>query len=589
MKIRFSWFRVSVFLICVFLAGVFVFVVPSEKPSRLLAVISESVLVGASLVVAFVLKRSLVHPGIPTGLLLISLSVYMDLLQSITGLMLFETLAVALSVMAVIILLYYIVLHVRNLRIMMIEHEIIINDSNIGVILRNLKDNSFRFNEAARRILGYEPEELKSLSIYDIVLPQDLGFHDEMIERVMKGEAISPFEARYAGKNRKQIDVQVSASLVKNGKGIPDYIMLAFRDITRIKAMELSLMELNKFHRALNEVVTEALESGFDDNTYHDFLFKCVEAFPGADAGIFLLKEEDERFHYVAACNYDFEELKKVSFATDELIQANSDRVMVIKDYAVDYEMDDERQRILLTAGRLREIKSTITIPILIDGKVMMYFNLDSLESSTAFDNPEIQEIAASFGRAVAVLLSRLRLERELNKQRELLEKLSLEDPLTGLPNRRYFFDYSARQIEYLRRMGEEMTILYLDLNDFKGVNDTMGHDFGDELLKEVGKRLNSICRSSDLIARMGGDEFVYVLPSTGKEEAAEVIKRIRNSFKEPFIVENKSIYLSTSIGVALFPEDGKSVRELLIVADERMYSNKGRTNGKTNKSRIEE
>ncbi|HNR80512.1 MAG TPA: hypothetical protein PKG85_09690, partial [Mesotoga infera] len=148
MKIRFGWFRVSVFLICVFLAGVFVFVVPSEKPSRLLAVISESVLVGASLVVAFVLKRSLVHPGIPTGLLLISLSVYMDLLQSITGLMLFETLAVALSVMAVIILLYYIVLHVRNLRIMMIEHEIIINDSNIGVILRNLKDNSFRFNEA---------------------------------------------------------------------------------------------------------------------------------------------------------------------------------------------------------------------------------------------------------------------------------------------------------------------------------------------------------------------------------------------------------------------------------------------------------
>jgi len=589
LKVRFSWFRVSVFLICVFLAGVFIFVIPSEKPARLLTVLSESVLVGASLVVAFVLKRSLVHPGIPAGLLLISLSVYMDLLQSITGFILFETLAVVLSIIAAIVLLYYIVLHVRNLRIMIIEHETIINGSNEGVILRNLKDNTVRFNEAARKILGYEPEELKRLSIYDIVLPQELEFHGEMMERVMKGETISPYEARYAGKNGKEIDVQVNASLVKNDKGIPDYIIFAFRDITRIKAMELSLRELNRFHRALNEVVTEALESGLDNNAYHDFLFRCVEAFPGADAGVFLLKEEDERFHYVAACNYDFEELKKVSFATDELIQANSDRVTVIKDYAVDYEMDDERQRIILTAGRLGEIKSTITIPILIDGKVMMYFNLDSLKSSTVFDNPEIQEIAASFGRAVAVLLSRLRLERELNKQRELMERLSMEDPLTGLPNRRYFFDCSARQIEYLRRRKEEMTILYLDLNDFKGVNDTMGHDFGDELLKEVGKRLNSICRSSDLLARMGGDEFVYVLPSTGKEEIAEVIKRIRNSFKEPFVVENKSIYLSTSIGKALFPEDGQSVRELLIVADERMYSDKDRTNGRINKSRIEE
>ena len=87
----------------------------------------------------------------------------------------------------------------------------------------------------------------------------------------------------------------------------------------------------------------------------------------------------------------------------------------------------------------------------------------------------------------------------------------------------------------------------------------------------------------------MGGDEFVTFSPRPGKKRSPEVIKRIRNSFKEPFVVENKSIYLSTSIGKALFPEDGQSVRELLIVADERMYSDKDRTNGRINKSRIEE
>jgi len=131
------------------------------------------------------------------------------------------------------------------------------------------------------------------------------------------------------------------------------------------------------------------------------------------------------------------------------------------------------------------------------------------------------------------------------------------------------------RQIELSRRNGEEMAILYLDLNDFKGVNDTLGHDFGDALLKSIAKRLITICRRSDLTARMGGDEFVFILPSTGREGAGEAEAKVHEAFGELFSVKGRRVKLTASVGIAVYPENGKSIRELLIVADEKMYENK--------------
>jgi len=204
-----------------------------------------------------------------------------------------------------------------------------------------------------------------------------------------------------------------------------------------------------------------------------------------------------------------------------------------------------------------------------------MYFNLDSFTSSTAFDDKEVVNTAIGFGKAISVLLWRIQTVNELRRQRKLMEKLSMEDHLTGLPNRRAFFDCAERQVEFSKRKSEAMALLYLDLNDFKGVNDTLGHDVGDELLKSVGKRLSTVCRRSDLIARMGGDEFVYVLPSTGKKGSREAETRIHQAFEDPFSVKGRSLKLTASVGIAVFPDDGKTIRELLIVADEKMYENK--------------
>jgi diguanylate cyclase (GGDEF)-like protein len=112
-----------------------------------------------------------------------------------------------------------------------------------------------------------------------------------------------------------------------------------------------------------------------------------------------------------------------------------------------------------------------------------------------------------------------------------------------------------------------------LDLDRFKAVNDSMGHDVGDQLLKAVGKRLSSTMRKSDTVARIGGDEFVLVLPQIPQaDEAAKFAQRALDAFREPFVCDGHRLHITTSIGVAVYPEGGKDIESLLKSADTAMY-----------------
>jgi diguanylate cyclase (GGDEF)-like protein/PAS domain S-box-containing protein len=160
---------------------------------------------------------------------------------------------------------------------------------------------------------------------------------------------------------------------------------------------------------------------------------------------------------------------------------------------------------------------------------------------------------------------------------REKLHFISEHDTLTGLLNRRSL--YNRLNLEIAEQ--NNFTILYMDLDYFKEVNDTMGHDIGDKLLKDVTNRVKKLRRRDDIFARVGGDEFVIVLQNLSKDITINIAKKIIYALEETFTIDKNEIHISTSIGVSRYPQDDNNIKELLKKADSAMYYTK--KHGKNN------
>jgi diguanylate cyclase (GGDEF)-like protein len=165
------------------------------------------------------------------------------------------------------------------------------------------------------------------------------------------------------------------------------------------------------------------------------------------------------------------------------------------------------------------------------------------------------------------------RLADSLQAANEQLRSLALHDKLTGLPNRMLLEDRMAQAITRAGRSGRSFALMFVDLDRFKPVNDTHGHDVGDRLLQEVARRLAGCVRKADTVARTGGDEFVVVLGEIGgAKDAAMVGAKILDELARPFFVEGHELEISCSIGISVYPEDGRDIPTLMANADKAMY-----------------
>ena len=163
-------------------------------------------------------------------------------------------------------------------------------------------------------------------------------------------------------------------------------------------------------------------------------------------------------------------------------------------------------------------------------------------------------------------------------KAREMINQQANFDPLTGLPNRRLMLDRLEQLIKQSTRSQTSLAVIYIDLDNFKDVNDSRGHDIGDELLKVVAQRLRSEVRDTDTVARIGGDEFVILLGQLDRPEKADIIiRQIIKNMSEPILINGEMIYVTVSLGISMFPNDGDDGKALLLGADQAMYSAKSK------------
>ena len=157
---------------------------------------------------------------------------------------------------------------------------------------------------------------------------------------------------------------------------------------------------------------------------------------------------------------------------------------------------------------------------------------------------------------------------------------MATHDPLTDLPNRAFFQDFLNTSISQAHRFHFQVAVLFLDLDDFKIINDTHGHETGDLYLIALARRLGNTVRASDLVARQGGDEFTLILQYIKqKDHVIKIAQKIMDALAEPIIIHENEFITKASIGIALYPDDADTAEDLINLADQAMY--KSKTSGK--------
>ncbi|WP_068829230.1 diguanylate cyclase domain-containing protein [Pseudomonas sp. BMS12] len=215
-----------------------------------------------------------------------------------------------------------------------------------------------------------------------------------------------------------------------------------------------------------------------------------------------------------------------------------------------------------------------MTRPLTSINNAVQQFTRDRLRSSLPVERKdELGQLARSFAQMQEEILEQL---DELHQSRNALEHLARHDPLTGLPNRRVFFERLDHALANARRSARPLAVLFVDLDHFKELNDSLGHGSGDSVLQAVANLLRSATRESDTVARLGGDEFVVLIEQMDDpQQVLSVVQKLHERFQLPMLIGGQEVQVQASMGVSLFPRDGDDIESLLQQADRAMYAAK--------------
>jgi diguanylate cyclase (GGDEF)-like protein/PAS domain S-box-containing protein len=418
-------------------------------------------------------------------------------------------------------------------------------------------------NAAAARLFGAAAaRDLIGKPVLDLVHPDD---REDIVERIramqQEGTPAELAEERLLRLDGQPVDVEV-LTIPITYEGSPAALAVV-RDVTGRKRAEL----LQAGQRQALEMVAR----GTPLEEVLDSLVRMIEEqSPGLSCSICMLSPDGSRLIPAAAPNVPAEfalalaEGVPVGPRSGSCGTAAHLRAAVVSgDIATDPLWVDYREAALRS-----HIEACWSLPILsgagdVLGTFAMYYSTPRIPSAA---EQRLVEIAAHIA---GLAIERARAE-------ETISHLAYHDHLTGLPNRALFHDRLTVALAQARRQKRTAAVLFLDLDEFKTVNDTAGHVLGDGLLQKVAERLTGVIREGDTAARMGGDEFAVLVPEVSSvDEVAQVAERVLEAFRRPWVLGGQEFHVTTSVGIAMYPTDSGDAESLLRNADDAMYEAK--------------
>ncbi|MFC0131959.1 sensor domain-containing protein [Massilia eurypsychrophila] len=416
-------------------------------------------------------------------------------------------------------------------------------------------DGRFVYLSAAcERIFGYTPEELVGTAMIELVAPEHRARTLAAAADVMAGAAQHNFENCYMRKDGRRVDIMWSVRWSET-----DQLRVAVaRDVTARKRGESM--------RAAMYAISEAAHAAKDLVSLCPLIHRIVNELLPAPGFAIALRDELDQLSFP----YNVDEHGRPAAAPLPGAGALCAHVAQV---ARPLLLTPETLPLL--PAELREAARSaapywLGVPLPASGGAIGALVVSGSPESAYFTD-EDKELLQFVSGQVATAIERLRLHEQLHY-------LAQYDALTRLPNRQLFHDRLDSALARAARNGTGFSLLYLDLDKFKLVNDVHGHAAGDLLLHQMAQRITQCVREEDTVARIGGDEFVVLLESVAQtDDAARVAAKIALAMDEPFRFGNLCLDARVSIGIAAYPRHGGNAQQLLKHADEAMYGNKKR------------
>lgn len=416
------------------------------------------------------------------------------------------------------------------------------------------REGRFMFVSAAcERIFGYTPEEMVGLASIDLVHPDDRERTRQAVREILSGELKPHFENRYVRKDGRIAHIMWSARWSE-----ADQVRVAVaRDITERKRAEARQTALYAISEAANTAEDLAQLYPRIHEVVNDLL----------PAGSFCVAVHDAESGEI-----------DIPYCAD---QSDSDSSPHMPEFrALITEVVRSGQGLLLTPGVAQSapsLTSTVLpwpawlgVPLESGNDIIGALAVYSSAPGVRY-NEEDKELLQFVSVQVASAIERSRTHSQLRYMAQY-------DQLTDLPNRALFMDRLKAALARARMEDRRLAVLYLDMDEFKKVNDTHGHATGDLLLREVARRLKRCVRESDTVGRLGGDEFIVLLEGIADPQDASVIAgKILSAVGGTYELDGVALYMSPSIGTAVYPGDGEDENQLIRHADNAMYMEKKR------------